>query len=64
MALVSVVPSSKATLRAFLIGFIIPIASSIIPIFSALKKELARSLDLSRSKVDGVIIFIKDANKP
>ena len=64
MALVSVVPSSKATLRAFLIGFIIPIASCIIPIVSALNKELARSLDLSRSKVDGVIISIKDTNKP
>jgi hypothetical protein len=35
-----------------------------MPIVSALNKELARSLYLSRSKVDGVVISVSDANKP
>lgn len=40
MSSVSVVPTVDATLRAFFVGFIIPIVSSLIPIIDALSKQL------------------------
>ena len=54
----SVVPSGMATLNALIIGFIIPLFSSIIPIRQGLSANLTESLDVSRSKSKGVLITI------
>jgi hypothetical protein len=56
------VPTGAATLRAMLIGILIPVLSSIIPIFSAIEKELVRSLDTTRSKLDGNQITITEGD--
>lgn len=44
------VPSGFAVIQALIIGILIPVLSSIVPIQSALKKNLNDSLDLQRSK--------------
>lgn len=44
------VPSGFAVMQALIIGILIPVFSSIVPIQSALKKNLNDSLDLQRSK--------------
>lgn len=44
--------SDSAVLQAILLGTLIPVVSSIIPIRTALSKNLNESLDLSRVKVN------------
>jgi hypothetical protein len=56
-------PSSFAIFQALLIGILIPIISSIVPIQSALAKNLNDSLDLNRSKSQAINIKILDPNK-
>ena len=44
------VPTSFAIIQALIIGLVIPLLSSIVPIQSALSKNLNESLDVMRSK--------------
>lgn len=57
------VPSTFAIFQALLIGILIPIISSIVPIQAALAKNLNDSLDLNRSKSQAINIQILDPNK-
>ncbi len=57
----SIIPDGSATAQAIFVGFFIPLASSIIPIHSALNKQLVESLDINRSKTSGTKITITDA---
>jgi hypothetical protein len=50
-----------ATLQAIFVGFFIPLASSIIPIQSALESQLVTSLDTNRSKISGSKITVTDS---
>lgn len=56
------VPSWQATLQALALGILIPLLSSIVPINASLKKELAESLNSSRSKTQGIKVTITSAN--
>ena len=57
----SIVPDGLATAQAILVGFFIPLASSIIPIQTALNNQLVESLDINRSKISGTKVIIADA---
>jgi hypothetical protein len=56
-------PSEFALLQAFIVGLVIPLVSSIVPIQSALSKNLNDSLDLQRSKTNSVYVQILDKSK-
>jgi ABC-type antimicrobial peptide transport system permease subunit len=47
------IPTGPATLQALLLGLFIPIISSIIPIQTAMSKNINESMDSSRSKTKG-----------
>lgn len=47
------IPTGPATLQAFLLGLLIPMISSIIPISTAMSKNINESMDNSRSKTKG-----------
>lgn len=55
---VSALPSAGATLQASVLGLVIPLVSSILPIQSALNKELAEGLSSTRSKTKGQVVDI------
>lgn len=50
---VAPVPSASATVKAILLGFSIPLISSIIPIYKALQKQLNEALTNQRSMTKG-----------
>ena len=52
----SIVPTASATILAIVLGLVIPLLSSIVPIRLALSKNLNESLTANRSKTKGVII--------
>ena len=52
----SIIPTARATFLAIILGLVIPLLSSIIPIRSALSKNLNECLTSNRSKTSGVII--------
>ena len=56
------VPSSFAVLQAIIVGLVIPLLSSIVPIQNALSKSLNDSLDLQRSKTQAVFVEILDSD--
>lgn len=53
-------PSYFAIGQALFIGLVIPLCSSVIPIQSALKKNLNDSLDIQRSKTQAIYVEILD----
>lgn len=55
------VPSSFAVVQAIIVGLVIPLLSSIVPIQNALSKNLNESLDLQRSKTQAVFVEILDS---
>lgn len=57
------VPSPKAVLFALLVGLIIPIASSLIPMRVALSKTLTDALDYAHSKTKAVFVKIIHAKE-
>ena len=57
------VPSSFAVFQALVVGLIIPLISSIVPIQAALSKNLNDSLDTQRSKTQAIYVEILDKNK-
>ena len=59
---VSCLPTAFATVQALILGFFIPIVSSILPIRSMMEKQLNESLCNTRSKTKGAIVEISDAN--
>ena len=59
----SPLPSEFAVLQALIVGLVIPLVSSIVPIQSALSKNLNDSLDLQRSKTNSVYVKILDKSK-
>ena len=56
----SILPGWTASIEALLIGILIPVLSSIIPIKRAISKSLADSLSTHRAKLSGVVISITD----
>jgi ABC-type antimicrobial peptide transport system permease subunit len=50
---VAPIPTGPATLQALLLGLLIPIISSIMPIQTAMNKNINESMDSSRSKTKG-----------
>lgn len=56
-------PSNFAVCQALAVGLIIPLLSSIIPIQSALSKNLNDSLDTQRSKTQSMYVEILDSEK-
>ena len=50
---VASIPTGPATLQALLLGLLIPIISSIMPIQTAMNKNINESMDSSRSKTKG-----------
>ena len=54
----SIVPSAGAFARALIIGILIPLLSSIIPIRRALDTNLTDALNVTRSKSSGVLVSI------
>ena len=58
----SIVPSGSAVLLAFLIGILIPLFSSIVPIRTALSTNLNDALNTNRSKSTGVLISFINKN--
>lgn len=57
------VPTSFAIIQALIIGLVIPLLSSIVPIQSALSKNLNESLDVQRSKTQAMYVQILDKEK-
>ncbi len=57
------VPDSFAVLQALIIGIVIPILSSIIPIRSVLSKNLNEALDYQRSKTQAIYIEVLSKDK-
>ena len=55
-----IAPDGLATLQALVIGLLIPILSSIIPIRSVLSKNLNDALDYQRSKTQAVYVEVLD----
>ena len=47
------IPTAGATVQALILGLLIPLASSVIPIREALAKNLAESINSSKSKTKG-----------
>lgn len=56
-------PSAYAVYQALIMGIIIPFFSSIIPIQTALSKNLNESLDIQRSKTKAVEVAMIDPKK-
>ena len=56
----SIIPSANSVGIALFIGMLIPLLSSIIPIKRALSVNLTDSLNVSRSKSQGVLITFID----
>ena len=54
----SVVPSGRASLNALIIGLLIPLMSSIIPIRRGLEANLNETLDQTRSKSKSTLITV------
>ena len=52
----SILPSAYATFLAVILGLIIPLFASLVPIKVALSKNLNQVLNTSRSKSNGVIV--------
>mmetsp|Transcript_18017 Transcript_18017/g.30686 ORF Transcript_18017/g.30686 Transcript_18017/m.30686 type:complete len:557 (+) Transcript_18017:920-2590(+) len=57
------IPSEFAIIQALIVGLVIPLASSVAPIQSALKKNLNESLDIQRSKTQAIFVEILDSDK-
>ena len=57
-AKISAVPTASAFILSIFIGVLIPFVSSMVPIITALQKNLGGALDLVRSKVNSVLIRI------
>ena len=58
-----IAPDGMASLQALVIGFLIPMLSSIIPIRSVLSKNLNDALDYQRSKTQAVYVEVLDKDK-
>jgi hypothetical protein len=56
---VSPLPTASATFKALVLGLLIPVISSIVPIQNALNKQLAESLNNIRSKTKGQKVDIE-----
>ena len=54
------VPAAGATVQALILGLMIPLISAIIPIQSALSKNLNESMNNTRSKTKGQKVEISD----
>jgi hypothetical protein len=54
------VPNTSAIIQGLIIGIVIPLLSSIIPIQAALSKNLNESLDIQRSKTKAMYVKILD----
>ena len=52
------IPTAGATIQALILGLLIPLASSVIPIREALAKNLAESINSSKSKTKGQTVSI------
>jgi hypothetical protein len=61
---ISIFPSAKSTVVAVLLGLLIPLVSSLVPIKIALSKNLNDSLNANRSKTKGSIVTITDGQRP
>lgn len=59
---ISSIPCVSATLQALLLGLIIPVISSVLPIQAVMNKQLNESLNSTRSKTKGVIVDINHEN--
>ena len=57
-------PSTHATVQALFLGIFIPAVSAIIPVQSALAKNLADSLTTGRSKLSGILVTFTDHRNP
>ena len=57
------VPDGFAVLQALIIGVVIPILSSIIPIRNTLSKNLNEALDYQRSRTQAIYIEVLDKSK-
>lgn len=57
---ISPVPSAGATISAVALGLTIPLLSSIVPIMTAMNKNLADSLSATRSMTTGVKVAIQE----
>ncbi len=60
---VQVIPPAQAIAQALVIGILIPILSSVIPINIALEKNLNDALDYQRSKTQAVYMEILQKGK-
>lgn len=59
----SLFPTFQSTIMAIVLGLFIPLLSSIIPIQSALSKNLVESLNSQRSKTKGSVVTIDENGK-
>lgn len=59
---ISPIPTSGATIQAADLGLLIPLASSIVPIQTAMNKQLNESINNTRSKTKGEKVEITDAD--
>ena len=60
---IETIPSADSAMQALLIGTIIPLVSSIYPIQQALQKSITESMDVQKSKMQGVYVNILQKNK-